>query len=187
MVDAMDEYTISSVLLEEVSSTNDWARANLIHFSSDVTLVRALCQSGGRGISGAWLSPPDVGIYSSYVTFLLPRIESRLITYIAITSIVQMLDELEISAGVKWPNDIMLQNKKMGGVLSEVVSYGEKNVVIIGIGLNINTLQSDLDKIDQPATSLYRETGSTYSVTEISSQLTHYIICLLYTSPSPRD
>lgn len=176
MVDVMDEYTISSVLLEEVSSTNDWARANFLYFSSDITLVRALHQSSGRGLSGSWLSPSNRGIYSSYVTFLLPRMEVRLITFMAITSILQMLHEMGIWAQVKWPNDIMLNNKKIGGVLSEVVSCVEKTASIIGIGLNINTLQSDMDRIDQLVTSLYMETGSTYSVTEISNRLTYYIM-----------
>lgn len=176
MVDAMDEYTISSVLLEEVGSTNDWARANLVHLSSDITLVRALRQTGGRGVSGGWFSPPNVGIYSSYVTFLLREGEARLITSMAITSILQMLDELELSPQVKWPNDIILNHKKMGGVLSEVVRCAQKTASIIGIGLNINTLESDIDKIDQPATSLYMETGCMYSVTEISNRLTHYIM-----------
>lgn len=176
MVDAMDEYTISSVLLEEVDSTNDWARANLLHLSSDCTLVRALSQTGGRGLSGGWLSPQDKGIYSSYVTFLLPRIEAGLITFMATCSILQMLDELEISAQVKWPNDIILHHKKMGGVLSEVVSSPQKTASIIGIGLNINTPQRDIDRIDQPATSLHIETGYTYSITEISNRLTYYIM-----------
>lgn len=175
MVDAMDEYTISSILLEEVDSTNDWARANLLQFSSDITLVRALCQSRGRGISGGWFSPREVGIYSSYVTSLLPRAESRLITYVAIASILETLEETGLPVQVKWPNDIMLNNKKMGGVLSEVVSSDEKTVTIIGIGLNINTPQSDIIKIDQPATSLYIETDSPYSVEEISNRLTYYI------------
>lgn len=176
MVDAMDEYTISSVLLEEVDSTNDWARANLLHLSSDSTLVRALCQSGGRGVSGGWFSPPNVGLYSSYVTFLLRKREARLITLMATTSILEMLDAFGLPAQVKWPNDIILNHKKMGGVLSEVVNCGEKTASIIGIGLNINTLESDIDTIDQPATSLYIETGSTYSVAEISDRLTHYIM-----------
>lgn len=176
MVDAMDEYTISSVLLEEVDSTNDWARANLAHLSSDCMLVRALRQTRGRGLSGGWLSPRDKGIYSSYVTFLLPRIEAGLLTAMATRSILQMLDELEIPAQVKWPNDIILHHKKMGGVLSEVVSCAQKTACIIGIGLNINTFQSDIDMIDQPATSLYIETGHIYSVTEISNRLTHYIM-----------
>lgn len=176
MVDAMDEYTISSVLLESVSSTNDWARANLLHLSSDCTLVRALHQVQGRGLSGGWVSPPDRGIYSSYVTFLLPRADAGLITFMATSSILQMLDELHISAQVKWPNDIILNQKKMGGVLSEVVRCEQKTGSIIGIGLNINTLQSDIDKIDQPATSLFIEMGSMYSITEISNRLTHYIM-----------
>lgn len=176
MVDAMDEYTISSVLLEEVDSTNDWARANLLHLSSDCTLVRALCQTGGKGLSGGWLSPRDKGIYSSYVTFLLPCIEAGLITFMATCSILQMLDELKIPAQVKWPNDIILHHKKMGGVLSEIVNTGQKMASIIGIGLNINTLQREIDRIDQPATSLYIETGCIYSVTEISNRLTYFIM-----------
>lgn len=177
MVDAMDEYTISSVLLESVHSTNDWARANLLRLSSDITLVRALHQSGGRGLSGKWLSPPNRGIYSSYVTFLPTRRETTsLLTSMAIASILQMLDEIDIWTQVKWPNDIILNNKKMGGVLSEVVKGREKTASIIGIGLNINTLASDITAIEQPVTSLFVEMGCKYSVSEISNRLTHSIM-----------
>lgn len=177
MVEPMGKYKKSLILLETVGSTNDWARASLSNFCTDsFTVVRAMQQTSGKGISGPWHSPPDVGMYSSYVTFVLSNADLRYISYIAATSILQMLDEMGITAQVKWPNDILISNKKIGGVLCETALHQEKIAVILGIGLNINTEQKDLDSIDQPATSLYVEYGSTYCCAEISDRLSDYLI-----------
>lgn len=177
MVEPMGKYKKSLILLESVDSTNDWARANLSKFCMDsFTVVRAMQQTRGKGVSGSWHSPPGVGMYSSYVTFLLSNAELKYVTYIAATSILQLLDEMAITATVKWPNDILIAGKKMGGVLCETALHEEKRAVIVGIGLNINTEQKDLDSITQPATSLYVEYGSTYCPAEISDRLSHYLI-----------
>lgn len=177
MVDTMGKYKKSLILLESVGSTNDWARSSLSSFCMDsFTVVRAMQQTSGKGISGPWHSPPDVGMYSSYVTFLLSNADLRYMAYIATTSILQMLDEMGITAQVKWPNDILISSKKIGGVLCETALHDEKTAVILGVGLNINTEQKDLDSIDQPATSLYVEYGSTYCSAEISDRLSNHLI-----------
>lgn len=177
MVEPMGKYKKSLILLESVESTNDWARASLSSFCMDsFTVVRAMQQTSGKGISGPWHSPPDVGMYSSYVTFLLSNADLRYISYIAATSILQMLDEMGITAQVKWPNDILISNKKIGGVLCETALHNGKIAVIVGIGLNINTEQKDLDSINQPATSLYVEYGSTYCSAEISDRLSIHLM-----------
>lgn len=177
MVEPMNKYKKSLILLESVDSTNDWARANLSNFCMDsFTAVRAMQQTRGKGVSGPWHSPPDVGMYSSYVTFLLSNATLRYITYIAAASILQLLDEMGITATVKWPNDIFIADKKLGGVLCETALHEGKTAVILGIGLNINTERKDLDSIDQPATSLYVEYRSTYCPAEISDRLSHYLM-----------
>lgn len=172
MVDAMGKYKKSLVLLESVDSTNDWARANLSSFcNQSFTTVQAMQQTRGKGISGAWHSPANVGMYSSYVTFELSNVDLSLIAYIAATSILQILDEMGLTAQVKWPNDILISGRKIGGVLCETASHGEKTAVILGIGMNINTEREELDRIDQPATSLFLESDSMYCPAELADRL----------------
>lgn len=177
MVDVMGKYKKSLILLDTVDSTNDWARANLSSFCPhSFTIVQALQQTSGKGVSGPWHSPLGVGMYSSYVTFGLPNGNLSLMAYTAATSILQMLDEMGLTAQVKWPNDIRISNKKIGGILCETASSGDKMAIIIGIGLNINTQRKDLDRIDQPTTSLFLESGSIYCPAEIADRLGDHLI-----------
>lgn len=177
MVDVMGKYKKSLILLDTVDSTNDWARANLSSFSpQSLTIVNATEQTSGKGISGPWHSPPGVGMYSSYVTFGLPNENVSLMAYTAATSILQMLDEIGANAQVKWPNDIRLSNKKLGGVLCETALSGDKMAIIVGIGLNVNTEQKHLDKIDQPTTSLFLESRSIYCPVEIADRLGDHLL-----------
>lgn len=172
MVERMGKYKKSLILLDSVDSTNNWARANLSSFCpKSFTIVQAMEQTRGKGVSGPWHSPIDVGMYSSYVTFGVPHGEVGLMAYVAATSIVQMLDEIGLTAQVKWPNDILISDKKMGGVLCETALHGEKRAMIVGIGLNINTRREELEKIDQPTTSLFLESGSIYCPAEIADRL----------------
>lgn len=177
MIDVMDKYKKSLIFLDTVDSTNNWARANLSSFCpQSITIVQAIQQTAGKGISGSWHSPRGVGIYSSYVTFESPNTNLTLWAYIAATSILQMLDEMGVTAEVKWPNDILISYKKVGGILCETASYADKTAIIVGIGLNINTQLKDLDIIDQPTTSLSLESGSLYCPTEIADRLGNHLI-----------
>lgn len=177
MVDVMGKYKKSLIMLHTVDSTNDWARANLSNFCpQSLTIVQAMEQTSGKGVSGPWHSPLAVGMYSSYVTFGMPNGNLSLMAYTAATSVLQMLDEMGLMAQVKWPNDIRISNKKLGGVLCETASSGDKMAIIVGIGLNINTQQKDLDRIDQPTTSLFLESGSIYCPAEIADRLGSYLI-----------
>ena len=83
--------------------------------------------------------------------------------------------QLGPSAGVamvRWPNDILLQNKKVAGILSEGVALGSNNIAVIGIGLNVNTKTTDLSPTLQPyATSMVEHTGRQWDLDTITEML----------------
>jgi len=74
-----------------------------------------------------------------------------------------------VEADLKWPNDVLVDGKKICGILSEGISNG----VVIGIGLNVN--MSETDPIDQPATSMLMETTSRRNVDEVLKKLLTHI------------
>lgn len=150
------------ISLIETDSTNDVLKKlsnNLIHG----TLVIAESQTHGRGRRGRqWSSPFGSGLYFSI--FLRPSLPVYVIPRLTILSGVAVSESLEkfgIETKVKWPNDIMIGNKKIGGILSEMALEGnEINYVILGIGLNIHTEYKDfpIDLRDK-AGSIKTESG----------------------------
>ncbi len=80
---------------------------------------------------------------------------------------VKTFEELDVFPTIKWPNDLLLSGKKVGGILCETVIEQGRLGVICGIGLNVNMELADLNAIDRPATSLFVETGKLYNPQEV--------------------
>jgi len=93
------------------------------------------------------------------------------ITQVASISIAEVLGEFGIYAMIKWPNDILVNNKKICGMLNEVVSLEEKNFAVLGIGLNVNSDANDLAIIDQLATSVFCECGKVINLIELLTKI----------------
>ena len=89
-----------------------------------------------------------------------PKIEpykAPFLTLVAGASVVKALSNLDVEASIKWPNDIIVHNKKICGILTELSAEMERvNYVVIGIGINIKTIDFP-DEIKDKATSLYKE------------------------------
>jgi BirA family transcriptional regulator, biotin operon repressor / biotin---[acetyl-CoA-carboxylase] ligase len=106
-------------------------------------LVITETQTKGRGRLGRhWVSPKYKGIYFSLV--LRPKIlpaQSPVLTLLAAVSICEAVKEISgLDARIKWPNDILLHQKKLGGILTELnAEMDEVHFVVIGIGLNVNS------------------------------------------------
>lgn len=143
---ALKDLTAVEVIhLKEVDSTNDLALE--VAKASDLlmTVVLADSQQQGRGRRGRqWLSP-EGNLYLSIA--FKPRVHIRLlclslITLMAGVAVVEAVDRLYgYRLDLKWPNDIMIENKKLGGVLTESRLSPEKPpIFVIGIGLNITDM-----------------------------------------------
>ncbi len=144
--------------LESVDSTNDYLKK----IGNDVqegTVVISEEQTKGKGRLGRnWQSKSKEGIWMSII--LKPEItpyKAPFITLIAGASIVKALNHLNVSAKIKWPNDIIINNKKVSGILTELSAEIERiNYVIVGIGMNVKNLDFGQELGDK-ATSLYKE------------------------------
>ncbi|MBQ3480794.1 MAG: biotin--[Oscillospiraceae bacterium] len=131
----------SPVLFEDcVDSTNLYLR-RMADTAADGTAVVAASQSAGRGRMGRSFLSPEGGLYLSVL--LRPETDpERLptLTPAAAVAVCRAVDELcGVHCGIKWPNDVLLDGKKICGILVESVLGGEKPCVIVGIGINANT------------------------------------------------
>lgn len=151
---------------EETDTTNNRARELALEGAPEGTLVVAEKQTAGRGRRGkVWESPLGTGIWMSLV--LRPQImpaEASVLTLLCGLATVEAIEaETGLSAGIKWPNDILINGKKAVGILTEMdCEMSEVHFVIPGIGINVNTA-SFPPEIAEIATSLYLECGKTVS------------------------
>ncbi|NSW89726.1 MAG: biotin--[acetyl-CoA-carboxylase] ligase [Firmicutes bacterium] len=128
--------------LKSVDSTNNYAKQIASGGCQDGTVVVADMQTAGKGRLGkSWDSPDKKGIWMSIV--LKPLIEPskvQIITLAASVAVVSgIMHTVGVRGGIKWPNDIILEGKKVCGILTEMNSEQDKvNYVIVGIGVNVN-------------------------------------------------
>lgn len=143
---------------ETIGSTNDYAK-EIGNKVDQGTLIISEEQTKGKGRLGRiWKSVPGEGIWMSLI--IKPQIEpfkTPFLTLVAGASIVVALRELGVDASIKWPNDIIVNNKKICGILTELSAEMERvNYVVVGPGINVKTLEFP-DEIKDKATSLYKE------------------------------
>tara|TARA_Y100000768_G_scaffold172671_1_gene129234 strand:+ start:35 stop:778 length:744 start_codon:yes stop_codon:yes gene_type:complete len=124
-------------IFEEIDSTNDEAKR--ISLENEFHLVIAEKQSKGRGRHGkTWLSPDSQNIYMTICTQNeLSFAPESLITGIICKKSINNINK-SINIGLKWPNDLILNKKKIGGILIEKEHYQNTIKTIIGIGINLN-------------------------------------------------
>lgn len=160
-----------------IDSTNTWAKSH-VHLLDPhkMTVITAEEQTAGRGrFKRRWESPANQNLYVSLCFFLSSlRPDSGNISQVAGISIIETLDEMGFEAFLKWPNDVMVSDKKIAGILSETTPHNEGVYFIFGIGFNINMPQVSLAMIDRPATSLLNEKGILFSIEEVLSKLLYY-------------
>jgi len=155
------EVTIPREILrfDAVESTNDTAKELLGERAHEGTVVVAERQVAGRGRHGrAWFSPPG-GLYCSIVLKPDPA-HVQLLTLVSGMPVVKALRHWSVLASLKWPNDVVFRDRKIGGVLCEGVHRGDAFYVVAGIGVNTNVPLDRLpEDVRTTATSLKQETG----------------------------
>jgi BirA family biotin operon repressor/biotin-[acetyl-CoA-carboxylase] ligase len=165
------------IFYESTTSTNDRAiEIGRNRDSPEGIVVIADSQTQGRGRLGRkWISPSGVNLYFSVI--LQPPFsqqESTILSLAAAASAVSAIkDYTGLNANIKWPNDILINGKKTGGILIEYKSGpGKTDMLVIGMGLNVNmTLDNLPDEIKPFSTSLMIEKGSDVHRIELFSKL----------------
>lgn len=149
---------------DQVSSTNLVARLMAACGAGEETMVMSESQTKGKGRrSRYWECPPGRGILMSVI--LRPQIAIREIPQLTLLAGVAVAESLQrtsgCAAGIKWPNDIIIDGKKVCGILAEsMVSKRYGQAVIIGVGINVNQEQHELPPdCRETSTSLKLKTG----------------------------
>ena len=133
---------------DEVPSTMDTATQLGLRGAAEGTLVIAEAQKAGRGRLGrGWLSPRYKGIYCSLIIKpdLAPA-QTPILTLLTAVSICEAIQQVTgLQTKIKWPNDILLKNRKLGGILTELSAEMDAvRFVVIGMGINVNNAAGTL-------------------------------------------
>jgi len=153
-------------------STNDWAKANLATFEQTaLTVISTDEQTAGRGrYNRLWIAPPGLNMSLTFV-FFRKEPDPLALTRLLAETASQLLLEKGVESHIKWPNDLTVNQKKIAGILCETSHDSQTTAVILGIGMNVNLTQEHLSVIDQPATSIFFETGKTFKISSLIKDL----------------
>lgn len=171
--DVLSEAEIKSVLktswagqnlvcYESTDSTNNRAKEAAEKGALHGTLFAADSQTAGKGRRGrTWVSPSGSSIYMTLL--LRPDLEpskAPMLTLVMGLSVAEGIRQAaEVNAGIKWPNDIVVNRKKVCGILTEMATEIQYvNYIVIGVGINVNQ-QEFPEELKESATSLGAETG----------------------------
>ncbi len=159
----------SVICFDEVDSTNDVALDSAAQEGSDGLVVLADSQRRGRGRMGrTWISPHRANILMSVL--LIDAGCELAHEALTIAAGLSVAEGIELACGVeptlKWPNDVLLDDEKVAGVLIELRSISEKRAFAVGIGINVNAFPAR-DGVDFPATSLADHVHASVRRTEV--------------------
>jgi BirA family biotin operon repressor/biotin-[acetyl-CoA-carboxylase] ligase len=150
---------------ETLASTNDLAKELGSRGAPEGSLVVAESQTRGRGRLGReWDSPPGTGLYVSLLLRPpLPPTEMPQITLTTAVAVVRAVKRATgVAPGIKWPNDLLVDGKKLGGILTEMETESDQiRHLVVGLGLNVNNREFP-PPLDLTATSLSLATGSSF-------------------------
>jgi len=143
---------------DSISSTMDVAFRLGVEGACEGTVVCAEGQTQGKGRLGrSWASPKGKGVYMSVI--LRPQLAPTEVAQLTLLSAVAVCEAVgkfcEVPAKIKWPNDILVDNKKLAGILTELSAEMDRvRFIVIGIGINVNT---PLSQLPPNATSIKNE------------------------------
>lgn len=173
--------------IKECSSTNDEISKFLLYENSDFVALHTFNQTGGRGQYGnTWSSTAEKNLaYTLAVKTENFSLSDFLFNYYTAIIISDFLANLTgNTVKIKWPNDIILKNKKIVGILIEKKKINQNNYFIIGAGFNI--LQEKFDEISN-AGSLLSQTGKYFDLNDFTSALHDFMVERLKGIPSDQE
>ena len=159
----MERLTPQILRFDSLPSTNLEAARRANEGAAEGLCIVALEQTAGRGrLQRQWVSPKGAGLYFSIL--LRPQFELSIWPLLTLTASVAVHDALleacALETDIKWPNDILANDKKLCGILAETVETPHGRSVVVGVGINL-TAQSYPEEFDAAATSVESITGIT--------------------------
>lgn len=159
--------------LEEIDSTNEEGKRRANNGCKSGLIIVSDKQTAGKGRLGReWSAKRNEGLYMSIVLRpdIMPQ-EAPQMTLIAGLAVMKTINKvIGVSSKIKWPNDIILNGKKLVGILTEMNAEMEKvNYIVVGIGINVNN-ESFGEELNKKATSIYIETGKKFKRSDIINE-----------------
>jgi BirA family biotin operon repressor/biotin-[acetyl-CoA-carboxylase] ligase len=182
-----------------VGSTNDVAKQLATEGAAEGTVVIADEQTAGRGrLERRWVAPPGTCLLCSLLfrPALLPAQAHRLTMLCSMAAADAIQEIAGLSVALKWPNDLIVKAQsqgwcKLAGILTESGMTGDAlDVVIVGIGINVNVPEEALPALDPHATSILAESGREIDRAELLAALLAGVearYARLEAGESPRD
>jgi len=137
---------------ESVTSTNDFLKQNKQNLEHG-TVVSSTMQSKGRGRKGqTWVSEKGNLYFSFLLSSNLAYKDLSRILFQTSLSLVKVLEQFDVKASIKYPNDIIVKGKKIAGILIETSGIKELDFVTVGVGLNV--LQKNIPNLEDKAISM---------------------------------
>ena len=161
--------------IDQTPSTNDDAWKCFHENELEGTLIITNNQVNGRGRrKSKWSSTPDKSLTFSFL--LIPNIPLENLGLLPLLTGVSIIKGIwnmtKIDVGLKWPNDIMINHKKIGGILIESNTKKNKLGVVIGIGINVNENENDIPlEIQKKTSSLSIDSGKEFNLSLILSSI----------------
>lgn len=140
-----------------VGSTQDQARQAAAAGAAGRSVFVADVQTAGRGRRGrAWLASPGMGLLLSVLLREPGPPRPWRATALASVALVEAIERLlpTLAPAIKWPNDVLLDGRKVAGILAEATFDGQQHTAIVGVGVNVHTPAAELAWLGVPATSL---------------------------------
>lgn len=158
--------------LDSVDSTNDWAKRHLSSFDADtLTVISADEQTAGHGRWGRpWVSPAKKNACLTLV--LASDAKPFCLSQLTVIVLQKLLKWACIDAEIKWPNDLLVDDRKISGILLERFDA----FTVIGIGLNINMSAFDIEQVPQKATSMAVLCNKEFEVQKVIEHLVELFV-----------
>lgn len=155
-------FEIKKLHFKTTTSTQDEALKQLPLPENTLLVVTADYQTDGRGrLKRKWVAEPGTSLL---VTFAFKTKDPYSLTQLLAVTLANLLEKKGFRPQIKWPNDLLINGKKLGGILAEL----KDDTILLGLGLNVN--QEEID-INRPATSLRQESERNYSPTDLLNEL----------------
>lgn len=176
---------IDAFVFDEVTSTFDKAREIMPKVHNGVVITHR--QTMGRGKGERKFSSPDGGVYFSVFHKNAPvKASDALKTVLnAGFGVFDALKGLGFEPKLKWPNDVLIDGKKVCGILTELTTAGDEISLSCGVGVNVNT--KDLGELDGIATSLFLQSGKLWSWNDVAERLVLGVESRLFDEKEPKD
>ena len=169
---------IRALVLEECVSTNTLARQIAIDTPNESALIVARRQTGGRGRMGrSFHSPAETGVYFSILFPQKGALSDALgITCAAAVAVMRaILSTTGIQTKIKWVNDLLLDEKKVCGILTEAVTMGDRSSLIVGIGINLRPMEFPAELADIAGSLNQTDLPRAELIAEITANLLPYL------------